>query len=87
MEIIYPKNNSKIYVPVELDGKPGSAVLKLAHRNPNAVVYWHLDDKYLGTTMLVHQMAVSPGRGIHLLTLVDQNGETLKTRFEILTKE
>jgi len=30
MDMIYPANNSKIYIPVELDGKAGSAVFKLA---------------------------------------------------------
>ncbi|MEI7982784.1 MAG: penicillin-binding protein 1C, partial [Bacteroidota bacterium] len=87
MEIIYPKNNSRIYVPVDLDGRPGSAVVKLAHRSQTAIVYWHLDDKFLGTTKQVHQMAISPVRGMHWLTLVDQNGEMLKIRFEVLAKE
>jgi hypothetical protein len=32
-------------------------------------------------------MALSPEKGIHHLTLVDENGETLFFRFEIMTKE
>lgn len=86
MEMIYPKNNSSIYIPVDLDGKQGSAVFKVAHRNPGMMVYWHLDDKFLGTTTTIHQMAMSPIRGNHKLTLIDHNGETLTIKFEILTK-
>ncbi|MEI7500303.1 MAG: penicillin-binding protein 1C [Bacteroidota bacterium] len=83
MDIIYPKNNSKIYIPVDLDGKPGSTVFRVAHRNPGIMVYWHLDEHFIGTTTQVHQMALSPAQGIHRLTLVDQNGESVKIVFEV----
>jgi len=87
MEIIYPKNNSKIYVPIDLDGKPGSVVIKVAHRNPQYLVYWHLDDTFLGITTQIHQMAISPAEGGHHLTLVDQKGESLKIIFDVLPKK
>jgi penicillin-binding protein 1C len=87
MDLIYPHPDSRIYVPVDLDGKPGSTVFKLAHRNPMHRVYWHLDDHFIGTTVQYHQMAFSPEKGFHRLTLVDENGETLTIRFEIMTKE
>ena len=86
MDIIYPKNNSKIYIPVDLDGKPGSTVFKVAHRNSAALVYWHLDERFVGTTMQVHQMALSPVKGTHRLTLVDQQGESLTIRFEVISE-
>jgi penicillin-binding protein 1C len=86
MDVIYPKNNSKIYIPVDLDGKPGSAVFKVAHRNAGNMVYWHLDDHFTGTTVQVHQMALSPGRGKHRLTLVDQNGESIMIWFEVINQ-
>ena len=86
MDLIYPKNGSKIYIPVELDGKPGSSVFRVAHRNAKTMVYWHLDDRFIGTTIQVHQMALSPACGRHRLTLVDQYGETLTIGFEVLSK-
>ncbi len=87
MDMIYPKSNSKIYVPVDLDGKTGSSIFKLAHRDPEALVYWHLDKRFIGSTVQLHQMAISPEKGMHHLTLIDQKGETLNIRFEILTKD
>jgi len=33
-----------------------------------------------------HQMALSPEKGFHHLTLVDETGESLMISFEILTK-
>ncbi|MEI6683994.1 MAG: penicillin-binding protein 1C [Bacteroidota bacterium] len=86
MEIIYPKNGSKIYIPVDLDGKTGSTVFKVAHRNMAIRVYWHLDGQFIGTTLQVHQMALSPARGMHRLTLVDENGESVKIGFEVISK-
>ncbi len=86
MEMIYPHNNSKIYIPVDIDGKLGNAVFKLAHRNPHLTVFWHLDDVFVGTTKQNHQLELSPKKGIHKLTLVDEKGETIKITFEILNK-
>jgi penicillin-binding protein 1C len=87
MDMIYPGNNSRVYIPVELDGRPGSTVFKVAHRNPAAIVYWHLDDSFTGSTVQIHQMALAPSPGVHRLTLVDQNGETMAIRFEVISKQ
>lgn len=86
MDMIYPKNNSILYIPVELDGTPGSTIFKLAHRDQKAVVYWHLDERYLGSTVAPHQFSIAPAIGKHRLSLIDQNGETLVVRFEVLKK-
>ena len=84
MEIIYPAKKTKIHVPRELDGSLGQAVFEVAHHNPSATIYWHLDDAYVGETSHTHQMAVSPKPGKHTLTLVDENGGILTQIFEIL---
>ena len=86
MEIIYPKQSTKIHVPIEIDGTPGKTVFEVAHRNSSAIIYWHLDDRYLGYTKNFHQMALRPEQGTHTLTLVDENGETLVQKFEIMGK-
>jgi penicillin-binding protein 1C len=86
MEFIYPKHSTQIYVPVELDGQTGKTVFEIAHRSSDAVVYWHLDEDYVGLTQGIHQMALSPEPGRHILTAVDQHGERLELNFEILQK-
>ncbi len=87
LALVYPVPNCKIYVPVELDGKTGRTVFEAAHRHPDTLVYWHLDDQYLGQTRGLHQMAVTPKPGVHVLTLVDEAGQSVRRRFEILAKE
>ncbi len=86
MDLIYPKSNSKIFVPRELNGTPGSAVFELAHRNSAIKVYWHLDGQFIGETRKNHQMALNPGEGKHILTVVDDAGEALERHFEVISK-
>ncbi|MEM1123550.1 MAG: penicillin-binding protein 1C, partial [Bacteroidota bacterium] len=50
MQFIYPKKVAKIYVPIDIDGHLSQTVFKVAHRHPATVIYWHLDDEYLGST-------------------------------------
>ncbi len=82
MAILYPKPNSKIYVPVEIDGNTGRTVFEAAHRNVNTKIYWHLDNSFIGETKEVHQLALNPSLGKHKLTLVDENGISLTVKFE-----
>jgi len=87
MEMIYPKNNAIVYVPIELDGTQGKVVLNAAHRNPQAKIYWHVDQQYIGTTSSLHQMEISPLPGKHTLTLVDEEGNRLVQVLDILAKK
>jgi penicillin-binding protein 1C len=87
MELLYPVQGSRVYVPTELSGQKGRVVIEAIHRNPAARIFWHLDDQYVGATMAFHQIAVQPGKGKHRLTLVDEKGETLHSTFEVLEKE
>lgn len=87
MEIIYPEPNARIYVPLEVTGDKGKTVFTATHRNPAAKIFWHLDDTYIGTTIQFHQMALNPSKGFHTITIVDEQGETITRRFEILAKD
>lgn len=84
MELIYPKQTSRIYIPVELDGSLGKTVFEVTHRNPAALVYWHIDEEYIGVTSTKHQVAVQPKPGKHILTLVDDSGERLVQPFSVI---
>lgn len=48
----------------------------MAHRDISATIHWHLDDRYLGETTLIHQMEFQAPAGVHLLTLVDSQGKS-----------
>ena len=86
MDIIYPREQSKIFIPKELDGSQGSTVFQVVHRDPNAVVYWHLDGTYLGFTSRSHRLPLAPSEGKHELTLVDEQGEIMARSFQIVSR-
>lgn len=85
MDLVYPKSGARIFIPREISGAKGSAVLQLAHRNPDATVFWYLNDEYLGSTRTTHQMAVSPPAGKQKLLIIDDAGNSLEDHFEILS--
>lgn len=86
MEFIYPREETQLYIPVELDGKPGKAVFEIAHRNSGMKVFWHLDNNFVGETTSFHQLALNPEAGDHTLTCVDENGETISLQFNIISE-
>lgn len=87
MEIIYPDNLSEIYIPIDFNGKRGSCIFEIAHNNPNAILFWHIDEQYVGSTQSVHKMPVSPSSGLHVLTIYDDNGNKIVRQFKVLDKE
>ncbi len=85
MDLIYPQPNARIFVPRNLDGELGNAVFEVAHRLPSATIYWHLDGNFIGSTKKSHHFALAPGEGIHVLTLVDEFGESLERNFTVIS--
>lgn len=87
MDMIYPKNNASLYIPLEFDGERGKVVFTATHKNSQAKIYWHIDNEYITTTAHNHQLSLSPAPGKHTLTLVDDKGERLVQQFTILDKD
>ena len=86
MEFVFPRDAEKIFVPRDLAGKAGRVVFEVAHRNPGAGIFWHLDDVYVTETQSPHQVSLNPAPGFHRLTLVDKEGNRISRRFEIVAK-
>jgi penicillin-binding protein 1C len=87
MDLVYPKNGSKIFIPRGLDGKFSELIIELAHVKPDAIVYWHMDGTFLGKTQGKHQFAILPETGKHFLSLVDDKGNVSESRFEVTLKD
>ncbi len=85
MDLVYPRAQAKIYLPVQLNEQAGSTVFEATHRNQTAVIFWHLDGQFIGYTVKTHRVSLSPFHGRHRLTLVDDSGETLERIFEVIS--
>jgi penicillin-binding protein 1C len=86
LAFISPEEDATLYVPVEIAGSLGRVVFEAAHRDPGTTVYWHLDGAFRGETRDIHQMALAPAPGEHVLTLVDEHGESVTRHFRALRR-
>lgn len=86
VQIIYPKPNSKIYLPKEMDGSTGKLVCEAVSGHSNEVLYWHIDEQYISATSTIHQQSLFLEPGMHLLTVMDANANARSVAFEVLSK-
>lgn len=85
MDLIYPKPNARIFIPVLMDGQKSEVVWEATHRLSGVNLYWHLDGAYVGMTKGMHRLSASPSPGRHTLTLVDDSGETITRTFDVIS--
>ena len=84
MQFIYPQGSfARITLPRQLDGTPGVVTFELAHSDPNATVFWHLDGTYTASTRDFHKLSVHLDPGLHTLTVVDDRGHTLSATVRV----
>jgi penicillin-binding protein 1C len=84
MEFIYPTPGIKIFIPRDNTGQLTKVITEVAHRNPSKKLFWHLDQKYIGTTHFIHQLEMFAGPGAHILTVVDEDGNTIRCGFRVI---
>ena len=87
MEMIYPQRGLRVFIPKDLGGVVRGVVFEMAHREPSTLVYWHIDDQFLGTTRYHHQLEVNVTPGRHTLYLVDAKGNMLRQSFVVVDGE
>jgi len=83
LELIYPRSGVSVVVPRKLEGDKNAVVFQAANTNPQAIIFWHIDNEYVGSTTSPHRIAVNPSSGTHTLTLVDGEGFTVKQSFVV----
>lgn len=86
LDIVYPREGFKIYVPVNEKGEKENCILKAAHKNADAILFWQLDGTFLGSTQKYHQISILPEIGKHNLLVTDERGETSVVKFEVIGK-
>lgn len=87
LSCVHPADGSRVFVPVQLDGRIGRVVFRAAHRRPETRVFWHLDETYVGETSGIHRLGLAPEPGDHTLLLIDEDGEEVRVSFTVLARE
>lgn len=85
--LVYPRPNTQIYLPRELDGKRNQVVFRAVPRRPETLLYWHLDDQFVGTTQTFHSQAMTVPVGEHKVAVVDEIGNRVEQNFQVLYGE
>jgi penicillin-binding protein 1C len=85
MSLVYPEPDMSVFVPVGLDGRAGEVIFEAVHRESGATIHWHLDEDYVASTRVFHQIAMSPEPGEHRIVLVDEEGRRLERRFQVVS--
>ena len=81
IDIIYPQPGRVLVAPRSLEGEQQSLVFTAVHRDRNAVLFWHIDDDYVGSTSFEHKVSVRPAPGKHRLTVIDEHGASQSVVF------
>ncbi|MEC3966492.1 penicillin-binding protein 1C [Flagellimonas halotolerans] len=83
MEFIYPKKNEAVLLPKDLGNKTSEIILKLAHQQSDAVVYWYLDETFVGKTENFHELILDIKPSNYILTAVDNQGNQIQQMLEV----
>ena len=84
MDFIYPKTDSKIYLTKNFNSAVQPAIFKVACSNKNAKLFWYIDRQFKGTTQTFHEMQISAQSGYHYITVVDESGNEISRKIEII---
>lgn len=87
LALIYPNGPVKIYVPINLDETQSRTVFEAKHHQPSTQLFWHLDNTYIGSTQEIHTIELNPEPGAHIITVVDEQGRSVRQSFEVIASE
>lgn len=81
---IYPRTDEVVMRTRDFSGQLGGVVLEMGHQRLHSTCYWFADQQYLGKTEPPHQFQVHLEPGEHLLTVTDDQGESLSTTIRVV---
>jgi penicillin-binding protein 1C len=74
LDFIYPEHNAEIVIPRGFDGKFEEVVFSAVSKRADATLFWHMDNTYIGSTKDDHKISLTPEKGSHVLSVVDEIG-------------
>ena len=82
--IIYPKNNTKIFIPKDFNNTYQKVVFKASHIIAGSKLFWHIDNEFIATTTDNPEIEIFIEPGKHTLLITDNKGNTASCKFEVL---
>ncbi|QTD39162.1 penicillin-binding protein 1C [Polaribacter batillariae] len=85
MKFIYPTEKSSIFLPKNFDGKKNELILKVAHSNKEAMLFWYVNSEFITSTKEIHNVAIKYKVGTYTISVTDNLGNEIQQ--EIIIKE
>jgi penicillin-binding protein 1C len=82
LEILYPTDDARLWIPRDLDGRLEKVTFRAAHREKEMLLYWYLDDVFVGTSRNRHAKSLLLTFGAHTLEIIDENGNRARVNFQ-----
>ncbi len=86
IDLIYPIEGVKIFVPRDLSGKHERIVFSAKHHRPDSHLFWFLNGVLIGETKGKHDLPVNLSSGPHKLTIQDEEGVQRTVSFHAYRK-
>lgn len=84
MDFIYPKTNSKIYLTKDFNSEVQPVIFKIAYAQREKQLFWYVDHVYKGVTKVFHEKPIIMSAGFHYITVVDESGNEISRKIEIV---
>lgn len=82
LELVYPVDGIKIFVPRDFDGEHERIVFSAKHQRPSEHLFWYLNGSLIGETVEHHELSVELDEGSYRLTVQDEEGLTRTVSFD-----
>ena len=87
IQIVYPLDSAQIWVPRDFGGEQQRIVARCTHQSDSGLIYWYLNDNYLGTTRQKHTMSICPQPGKNKFLISDEQGNNVSSTFNAYVEE
>lgn len=86
ISIIYPTNESKIYLPLDFGNEKQKLSVKLANNYEFSTLFWYLDDSFVTSSKAKENIAFDVAKGTHRLYVIDTFGNESEVVFTIISE-
>ncbi|MGJ8743918.1 penicillin-binding protein 1C [Polaribacter sp.] len=83
MKFMYPTEKSTIFLPKDFDGNKNELVLKVAHSNKEATLFWYINNTFMASTKEIHHFAMKSKVGNFTISVTDNFGNEIHEQVTI----
>lgn len=74
IEILYPQENARLWVPRDFGSVLQKVTARAAHRDNRHKIFWYLNNRFLGATENRHEKPLECRQGWNELEIIDETG-------------